>query len=147
MIGVAKVQTFPSGFYEPNDDGDNVLIAAEGRPASPIWDTLDDLIAFDPKAPGRWWRRHGEVQFLGGYNIRVEPTFPLTIHETPLSWIQAGAQGLCIVDWSFDPERFLYAGPLEVESDQLKARLEKRIRQAAAERFEIVVPKEIRNAA
>ena len=40
-----------------------------------------------------------------------------------------------------------YAGPLEVESDQLKARLEKRIRQAAAEKFEIVVPKEIRNAA
>ncbi len=147
MIGVAKVQASPSGFYEPNDDGDGVLIVAEGCPAGPVWGTLDDLIAFKPPDPGCWWRRRGEIQLLGAYNIRSEPVFPLTIHETPLGWLQSGARGICIVDWSFDPERLLYAGPLEVESDQLKARLEKRIRQAAAERFEIVVPKEIRNAA
>ena len=147
MIGVAKVQTFPSGFYEPNDDGDNALIVAEGWPASPIWDTLDDLIAFKPQDPGCWWRRRGEVQFLGAYNIRAEPVFPLTVHQTPLSWLQAGAEGLCIVDWTFNPERLLCAGPLEVESDQLKARIERQIRQAAIKKFEIDVPKEIRDAA
>ncbi len=147
MIGVAKVQTFDSGFYEPNDDGEHVVIIAEGQRAGPVWDTLDDLIAFRPQDPGHWWRRCGEVEILGAYNIRPEPVFPLTIHETPLGWLRSGTRGVCIVDWSFDPERLLYAGPLEVESDQLKARLEKRIRQAAVERFDIVAPKEIRNAA
>ena len=147
MIGVARVQTFPSGFYEPREDGDPAVIIAVGWPVPPIWVVIDDLIAFQPKAPGRWWRRRGEVQLLGTYNIRPEPVFPLAVHETPLSWLQSGARGVCIVDWSFDPERLLYAGPLEVESDQLKARLEKRIQQAAIEKFEIVTPKEIRNAA
>ena len=147
MIGVAKVQTFPSGFYEPSEDGDPAVIIAEGWPEPPIWDVIEDLIAFKPQEPGRWWRRRGEVQLLGTYNIRPEPVFPLTIHETPLSWLQAGAHGVCIVDWSIDPERLLCAGPLEVESDQLKARLERWIRQAAFEKFEIAVPRNIRHAA
>ena len=76
MIGVARVQTFPSGFYEPNDDGGGAIIVAAGWSASPIWDTLDDLITFKPQAPERWWRRRGEVKILGAYNIRSEPVFP-----------------------------------------------------------------------
>ncbi len=146
MIGVDKVQASHSGFYEPNDESDNALIVAEGWPAGPIWDTLDDLIAFRPQDPGRWWRRRGDVQFLGAYNIRSEPVFPLTIHETPLSWLQAGAQGICIVDWSFNPERLLCAGPLEAESDQLKTRLERRIRQSAVEKFQVAVKGDVRHA-
>jgi hypothetical protein len=145
-LGVAKVQASATGFYEPNDDGASVLIVAEGQPAGPIWDTLDDLIAFKPQAPERWWRRRGEVQILGAYSIRPEPVFPLTIHETPLGWLQSGARGICIVDWSFDPERLLYAGPIEIESDRLKARLERRIQQAALAKFDISV-REVRNAA
>ena len=147
MIGVAEAETSPSGLYEPNDDGESILVVAEGCPAAPIWDTLDDLIAFKPQEPGRWWRRCGEAKILGAYNVRSEPVFPLTIHETPLSWLRSGARGICIVDWSFDPERLLYAGPLEVESDRLKARLERRIQKAALGKFEIVTPKEICNAA
>lgn len=146
-IGVLTVQTFPDGFYEPHEDGENALIVATGTPAAPIWITLDDLIAFDPETPGRWWRRRGEAQILGMHNIRREPVFPLQIHETPLSWLQAGAKGICIIDWSFNPERLLFAGPLQVESDRLKERLEQRIRDAAVERFQIIVPEDHRYAA
>jgi hypothetical protein len=147
MLGVAKVQTFPSGFYEPNDDGANAVIIAEGWPELPIWDVIEDLVAFKPQNPGHWWRRRGEVQLLGAYNIRPEPVFPLAVHETPLSWLQAGVQGVCIVDWSFDPERLLYAGPLEVETPFLKSRLERRIQQAAVEKFQITVTGGVRDAA
>ncbi len=146
MIGVAKVQTFPSGFYEPNDDGASAVIVAAGRPAPPIWDTLGDLIAFRPQDPGRWWRRRGEVQVLGSSNIRPEPVFPLILHDTPLSWLQARARGVCVIDGRVDPERFLYAGPIEVESPSLKARLERRIQSAALAKFNISVS-EISNAA
>jgi hypothetical protein len=139
MIGVAKVQTFDSGFYEPNDDGEHVVIIAEGQRAGPVWDTLDDLIAFRPQDPGRWWRRLGAVQVLGSGNIRTEPVFPLTLHDTPLSWLRARARGVCVIDWRIDPERFLHAGPIEAESPSLKARLERRIQSAALARFDISI--------
>ncbi len=139
MIGVAKVQTSPSGFYEPNDDGENVVIVGEGLRAGPTWATLDDLIAFRPQDPGRWWRRRGEVQVLGSSNIRPEPVFPLILHDTPLSWLQARARGVCVIDWRVDPERFLYAGPIEAESPTLKARLRRRIQSAALAKFQISV--------
>ena len=137
MIGATKVQTFPSGFYELNDDGTPVVVVAAGRPAGPIWDTLDDLIAFRPQDPRRWWRRLGAVQVLGSDNIQPEPVFPLALYETPLSWLLAARAGVCIVDWSFDPEHLLYAGPLEAESTQLKTRLKRRIQQAAIEKFRL----------
>jgi hypothetical protein len=145
-IGVAKVQTFPSGFYEPSDDGENVVIVGEGRRAGLVWATLDDLIAFKPGDPSRWWRRRGEVQVLGSSNIRPGSVFPLTLHDNPLSWLQAGASGVCVIDWRVDPERFLYAGPIEAESPSLKARLEQRIQSAALAKFNITVS-EISNAA
>ena len=146
MVGVAKVQTFSSGFYEPNDDGEAAVIVAAGHPAGPVWDTLEDLIAFKPTEPSRWWRRLGEVKILGSSNIRPEPVFPLTLHDTPLSWLQARARGVCVIDWRVDPERFLYAGPIEAESHALKTRLERRIQSAALARFEISVC-EVSNAA
>lgn len=47
MVGVAKVQTFPSGFYEPVGDlnVEDACIAAAGQTEGPIWETLEDLIA------------------------------------------------------------------------------------------------------
>ena len=51
-----------------------------------------------------------------------------------------------MIDWRVDPERFLYAGPIEAESPSLKARLERRIQSAALARFDISVS-EVRNAA
>jgi hypothetical protein len=139
MLGVANVQIFDSGFYEPNDDGDPAVILAQGWPNSPIWDTLDDLIAFKPQEPNHWWCRRGEVQLLGAYNIRPEPVFPLSVRETPLSWLRGGGRGVCVLDWAFDPERLVYAGPLEVESAALKQRLEARIKEVALRKFEISV--------
>jgi hypothetical protein len=100
---------------------------------------LDDLVAFKPSEPGRWWRRRGEVQIIGAYNIRPEPVFPFTLHDTPLSWLQAGSRGVCVIDWRVDPERFLYAGPIETESPSLKARLAQRIQSAALAKFNISI--------
>ena len=91
-------------------------------------------------------RRRGEVQILGSNNIRTKPVFPLTLHDTPLSWLQAPARGVCVIDWRVDPERFLHAGPIEAETPSLKARLERRIQSAALAKLDITVS-EISNAA
>ena len=145
-VGVANIQTFPSGFYEPNEDGDLAVIIAEGWPEPPIWDVIEDLIAFKPQAPSRWWRRRGEVQVLGAHNIRPKPIFPLTLFDNPLSWLQAGGGGLCVIDWGFDAETLLFAGPLEAETPSLKSRLERRIQQAALAKFDISI-REVRDVA
>ncbi len=62
------------------------------------------------------------------------------IHQTPLSWLQAGATGICIVDWGLDPlSALLPAGDLVAETPALKARLERRITEAALEPFKITI--------
>ena len=99
--------------------------------ASKIWYQLSDvhdLIAFRPDATGRWWRRRGDVDLLGANNITPWRLSPLVIHETPLSWLQAGANGIVIINWGLDPiARLGGTGYLETETPALKRRLERRI--------------------
>jgi hypothetical protein len=111
--------------------------------SEPFRSISDFLVSWFPQ---RWWRRRGEVQVLGSGNIRPEPVFPLTLHDNPLSWLQAGARGVCVIDWRVDPERFLRAGPIEAETPSLKARLARRIQSAALAKFDISVS-EISHAA
>jgi hypothetical protein len=80
------------------------------------------------------------VTLLGAYNMTPWKLSPTTIHETPLSWLQAGATGICIVDWGFDPlSALLSAGDLVAETPALKARLERRIVEVALGSFQITV--------
>ena len=144
MVGMARIQTHRGGLYDIAADGDLAVLLPAGA-----WDGLnwqiDDLIAFKPAEPGRWWRRLGEVKILGSSNIRTEPVFPLTLYDTPLSWLQAGARGVCVIDWRVDPEKF--TGPIVAESRSLKARFEQRIQSAALAKSNISVSEVIENAA
>jgi hypothetical protein len=140
LVGLARVTTYSDGFFEFHDNGDPAVIIAEGFPACPDWDPIEDLIAFKPASPTRWWRRLGTVDLLGGNQIRRWRLSPLTVCETPLSWLQTGAGGTCVVNWAFDPiATLLTAGPLEAETGALRARLERRIQSAALAKFQISV--------
>ena len=145
MVGMARIQPHRGGLFDVVDDGDLAVLQPVGEWDGLNW-VLEDLVAFHLDRPDRWWLRRGAVQILGAQNIRPEPVFPLTLHDTPLSWLQAGAGGVCVIDWRVDPERFLYAGPIEADSPSLKARLERRIQSAALAKFNISVS-EISNAA
>ena len=147
-VGVARIVTSSGGLFEFHDDGERALIVPEGAPAWPAWDSIHDLIAFKPDDRARWWRRRGDVDLLGASNITPWRLSPLTIHETPLSWLQAGADGVCIVDWGLDPiTRLGGAGHLEAETSALKRQLERRIQEVALASFNIEVIKEVRHAA
>ena len=157
LVGVARIVTSTDELFEFHDEGDPAIIVVEGEPEVPGWAEVDDLIAFKPGKPGDWWLRRGAVKVLGAYNIapKAPPLSgqerPLTIHETPLSWLRAGATGICVLDWTFKPaSTLLGAGNLEAESARLKALLEDRIKQAALEPFKISVTSpttEMRHAA
>ncbi len=147
-VGVARIVTSSDGLFEIHDDGERALIVPEGVPEVPAWDSIHDLIAFKPDNPGRWWRRRGDVDLLGASNISHWRLSPLVIYETPLSWLQAGANGGCVVNWAFDPIAvFDRAGHLELETPALKSRLERRIRDAALASFDISVLEEVRHVA
>ena len=56
--------------------------------------------------------------------------------------------GICILDWKFDPSTALLgAGDLVAESPALMAKLGQRITEAALEPFNISVAEGMRNAA
>ena len=153
LVGVARIVPHSCGLFEFNDEGEPAIIVAEGEPETPGWGEVDDLIAFKTADPGSWWLRRGAVDLLGAYNITSWRLDSLRIYETPLSWLQAGAKGICILDWGLNPASILLgAGYLETESLDLKTRLERRISAAALEPFHIKVVEvtgtpEVRHAA
>ncbi len=147
-LGAGRITTTSAGVFEFHDDGELALIVPEGVPEWPGWAEVHDLIAFKLDSPTRWWRRRGDADLLGAFNITPWRLSPLVIHETPLSWLQAGADGICIVDWDLDPiTRLSGAGYLEAETPALKKRLERRIQEAALASFDIAVTEEVRHAA
>ncbi len=138
-VGVARIVTHSDGLFEFHDDGERALIVPEGVPEVPAWDSIHDLIAFKPDSPGRWWRGRGDADLLGAYNMSCWRLAPLTLHETPLSWLQAGCTGICILDWGLDPlAHLLGAGQLLLETQALRTRLEHRIQEAALASFNLI---------
>ncbi len=148
LVGIGHIVLHSSGLFEFHDDGDLAIIVPEGEPEVPGWAWVDDLIAFKPESPGRWWRRRGDVDLLGASNISPWRLSPVTIHETPLSWLRAGANGIVIINWGLDPiARLGGTGYLETETPALKRRLERRIQEVALASFDITVMEEVRHAA
>ena len=148
LVGVGHIVTHSTGVFEFHIDGGLALIVPEGEPEVPGWAWIDDLIAFMPDNPSRWWRRRAEVDLLGASNVTPWRLSPITIHATPLSWLQAGGDGVCIVDWGFDPITHLArAGHLEAETSALKRRLERHIQEAALAGFNIAVMEGLPHAA
>ncbi len=137
-VGVAKIVTTSDGFFEFHDDGRWALIVPEGVPEVPGWDSIEDLVAFFPDEPGRWWRRRGDVNILSAYNQCPWQLSSLTIHEQPLTWLQAGCTGICILNWGFDPNTLLGAGQLLFKTPALRIRFEHRIQEAALAAFNLI---------
>ena len=147
-VGVARIVTTSDGFFEFHETGARAAIVPEGVPEWPAWDEIHDLLAFMPDNPSRWWRRRGDVDLLGARNMTSWRLSPLVVHETPLSWLQGGADGVCVVNWAFDPiARLVAAGHLEAETPMLKDRLERRIKDVALAPFDIAVIEEARRVA
>ena len=131
-VGFAHIQK-QGDYYQPVEDGDLAVVVAAVLDLE-----IRDLIAFNPDEPGRWHLRRGEVDVLGAECLG-EKVFPTIIYPNPLRWLQSGGNGICIVNWTFDPlARLAFAGPFKAPV-HIKRRLEKRIQQAAVGLFDIEV--------
>jgi hypothetical protein len=96
-FGVVNAEDVGQGLYQPCDHGDTHLVLPvlfEG--------CLVDLVAFRAADPGGWLLRTGHGWCLG----LNEPVGLLTwrdsisLRATPIDWMRADQDGLCILDWS-----------------------------------------------
>lgn len=95
-FGTARITDCGSGLYEPDPDGKRALIV-------PVYenDDLVDLVAFHMTTPEQWLSRLGIGWALGLEDglERYRWGDALPMHKTPLDWLRAGCDGLCVIDW------------------------------------------------
>ena len=99
-VGVARIETHPLGIFNFAEHGHRafiqpVLIGGE-------FTDIGDLIAWYPDDPARWWTRRYTGLPLGIDQLdcaEIE-SLPLAIRRTPLSWLQAGGDGIVVTDWA-----------------------------------------------
>jgi hypothetical protein len=115
LAGMAPIQTHSGGLYDVDDTASDwaILLPCGEWDGLNWW--LDDICAFFPAQPARWWRRRGIADVLGTlpYHFSIQPR---RLHAQPLGWINDLGLGLCILDWGSDPlDLLLSAGPLKVD--------------------------------
>ena len=119
-FGIASISDAGGGQYVPDPNGGRALVV-------PVYDgdELVDLVAFHTITPERWLLRHGAGWALGleGSVERYRWGDPLPMHKTPLDWLKAGCDGLCVIDWEAPEVRTLTDFPrLLIRDEALKRR-------------------------
>lgn len=98
-FGIAAVELGKAGLFSPAESGAGVIVQPVVQ-----WDTdwsipdVVDLIAWQPAQPERWWWRVGTGHALGLDLLNDD--LPVRIVSSPLAWLAAGGDALCILDWS-----------------------------------------------
>ncbi len=89
--GVLPIQRFGGDLFEIHDDGEPALVVAVSE-----HEHLVDLLALMGRKD--WLLRAGGGVLLG-YDEAIAHAFglPLRIWRSPLSWLQSGGQGCCVI--------------------------------------------------
>ena len=109
-FGAMKVQPISGGLYEPCEVGHPALIlpvcypshhAGLITPTITLWPVLD-LIAFRADNPANWLWRTGHGWALGADTLESWQGQPVPVVATPLDWLRAGGDAVCVLDWQDD---------------------------------------------
>lgn len=128
-FGALTIDIDDAGRWWPDDDGFPAMVV-------PVIERgeLLDVIAFRTVEPARWWWHLGVAEMLGydELNCSVWPGDRLRVVSTPLDWIAAAGEAVCVLDWSLSDHEISpmrdRAG-LDCDSPMLAARLRKRLAQ------------------
>lgn len=96
-VGVMSIAPDDDGLWAPDDGGRNAIVL----PANSFDDgVIDDLVAFLPENPKRFWRRTGRAVVMGlaAHRRAAFARAPLTIYASPLSWLRADRAGVVLLD-------------------------------------------------
>lgn len=127
-FGVLTIDTDDAGRWWPDPAGwDAIVMPVIERGA------IVDVIAFHSTRPARWWWREGCGSLLGADVLNdVWPIGPLHVVSTPIGWLAAGGNAVCILDWDCpDCELSPMRDREEIVCDNqmLAARLRRRLAQ------------------
>ncbi len=105
--GLAVTRTSTTGrLWAPSPTGTPAFIL-------PVWNgsapsiycgvenpVLIDMLAWRPADPACWWYRTGEGAVLGLDNLDLAHTegWPISLHRSPLEWLQADCRGAVLLD-------------------------------------------------
>ncbi len=134
QFGVMRVQGLSGGLYQPDPEGVSSVIMPVVTPEyhdgvfgeAIILRPIVDLIAFQTNAPARWLWRTGNAWALGSHLLAGPTGEPTHIVATPLEWMNAGGDAVCLLDWSDQSPAWAYlrtVPDLIVDNDMLAARL------------------------
>ena len=116
VFGISPATPEPSYFYQPGDGPAHVImpVQEEGE--------LIDLVAWRSTNPARWLWRTGLGWALGtDYLLPRWDDGPVHLYATPLDWLAAAGEGMCILDWSA-PEIRELAALDTIEADEMIGR-------------------------
>lgn len=126
-FGVERIDTDDAGRWWPDPEGKPALIVPVIEYGEPI-----DAIAFRSSRPARWWWRVG-VGGLLGHDILTRSIWPgdeLLVVSTPIAWIAAAGDAVCILDWDMPDHEIAplrdFDG-LQCDSQLLASRLRQRL--------------------
>lgn len=133
QFGLATIVDVGEGLFAPSPDGRRSMVV-------PVYENgqLLDLVAFSTSTPDDWLLRTGAGLALGLIDGFEPHTWGASVHlhKTPMDWLRAGGDGLCIVDWSA-PDIYLFNDlpHITVDDDGLRSQL-----VAAVQRPAHIVP-------
>lgn len=140
QFGVMSVRALSDGLYEPDQDGGAAVIipVMVVERLETILGPIDlpclvDLIAFQTANPARWQWRIGTGWALGSHLLTEPDSDAVEIVATPLEWMSAGGNAVCVLDWSEQSPAWFHlrtAAELVVSNQILAARLAAGIERA-----------------
>lgn len=115
-FGVAQVEPCKLGLYQPCAGAEHVVM-----PVMEVGETVD-LIAWRTTQPNRWAWRFGIGWALGtDFLLPRWDDGPVPLFATPLEWMAAAGEGICVLDWSA-PELRELASLEAIEADETTGR-------------------------
>jgi hypothetical protein len=98
-VTVATIETDSLGTFQFSESGIKAFVhpITSGGAFTDIF----DLVAWRPSDPTRWWTRLYSGIPLGDDQLFHAAYWehPVMLRATPLDWLCAGGDGVCIVDW------------------------------------------------
>ncbi len=92
-----RIQTYGDGSFDWAEDGQPAL----HLPVPGVVGRMEDVVAWFPSDPSRWWLRLRIGVILGLEEVeRCDDLHePLHLFWTPSDWLSAGKRGAVILDW------------------------------------------------
>jgi len=140
----------PFGVMDAEPRRDGTYEAGAGTPhiVLPVYEGegMVDLVAWRSDNPARWWLRTGLGWMLNANDIFNGWHCELTLHSTPLDWLQAGGNGGVVLDWSSPDIRWLRGvAAIDCDTAHLAAMVRRELSKPA--RMPTIRARDMRHAA